>query len=488
MEKITSLSCFARMQRNLISDKPLFVDKYGLFTQKESLAIFNGLVNELSSFIHYGDVCLIAPYSRKETILIATAVVSLKGIVIIGDPKQTLEQFIGDIEEDIHIKYLIGREEDYWFINNLKVKQRLSLSKQPLKVALSRRAAKKRPSFYFATSGSTGKCNIVALSEFAFINHMVREIDDLGKKHTMTYGCLPLNHIFGLGLYLQHLLTGRSAFISDTRNPFYALDIIEKHHCSSLANVPTFFYMLIEAQEKSPHDISSLKYGVIAGGGYSKKQFLNIENKLGITLCSSYGMSEASTVITNAPYFYPIELRSEGVGRPFDGIDVVLKDDLGLVNKITGEICFKGYNLMLGYVRKNKLFLPLDEEGFFHTGDIGKFDKNGILHIVGRKKDIIIRGGENLSPNYIGQKITKIKGVIDVCVVGINDEKYGETVGAYILVNDLNLVESIKLSLNRVLLKREMPTRLIVSTEMPLLNNGKHDLVSIRKMLYEKVE
>lgn len=488
MEKVSSLSCFARMQKSLISDNPLFIDKYGLFTQKQSLEIFYGLVNELSSLIHQGDVCLIAPYSRKETILIVTAVVSLKGIVIVGDPKQTLEQFINDIENDVAIDHLIGLEDNYWFIKNSKAYKRLSLSEQPLAVPLSKVAAKNRPSFYFATSGSTGKCNIVALSEYSLINHMVREIDDTGKNHVMTYGCLPMNHIFGLGLYLQHLLTARSAFISDTRNPIYALDMIEKYRCSFIPNVPTFFYMLIEAQKNNPHDISFLKYGVIAGGSYSKEQFLNIENELGVTLCSSYGMSEACTVISNAQYFYPVELRSEGVGKPFDGVNVVLKDDLGLVNKVTGEICFKGYNLMLGYVRNNKLELPLDKDGFFHTGDIGKFDENGILHIVGRKKDIIIRGGENLSPNYIEEKIVKIKGVLDACVVGIDDEKYGETVGAYILVDDLKNIESIKSSLPNVLLKREMPTHLIISTEMPLLNNGKHDKIAIRKKLYEEVK
>lgn len=487
MESVSNKSCFIRLKESLNnSEKTLLIDKDGLLKQKETFNIYVGVMNELAPLIRENDVCLIAPFLKKETIIIIAALVSIGVSIIVGDPHQELDEYLKTINHKINIDVLVGFENDKWTVKKSNQSIELSLTEQELKVKPREVASITQPSFYILTSGSTGAANLVALSEYAFINHIVRESDDMGPEHTCSYGCAPLNHIFGLALYLQHLLMGKTIYISNSRNPALALDIIEQYRCSAIGNVPTFFNMLIEEQNKKPRDISSLKYGVIAGGSYSKEQFLNIQDKLGISLCSSYGMTEACTVITNSPVKWPVEERCVGVGKPFPGVDVVFKNEDGDIVTDRGEICFKGYNLMLGYVENGELELPLDEDGYFHTGDIGQVDNNGVYHIVDRIKNIIIRGGENLSPVAIKNKIAKIEGIKDVFITSIPNEKYGEVVVAYIVSDIYKNEEDVLSLLQKKLLKNEMPYLLIIGSKMPLLSNGKHDRMLIKKLFIEK--
>ena len=487
MESVSNKSCFIRLKESLInSEKTLLIDSDGLLKQKETFNIYIGVMNELASLIKEDDVCLVAPFLKKETIIIIAALVSIGARIIVGDPRQELDEYLKSIKHKINVDALVGLENGKWMIKKGNDGIALSLSPQELKIKPKEIALADKPSFYILTSGSTGNANLVALSEYAFINHIVREIDDIGPEHTCSYGCAPLNHIFGLALYLQHLLMGKTIYISNSRNPALALDTIEQYHCSAIGNVPTFFTMLIEEQNRKPRDISSLKYGVIAGGAYSKEQFLNIQDKLGISLCSSYGMTEACTVITNSPVKWPVEERCVGVGKPFPGVDVVFKNEDGDIVTDRGEICFKGYNLMLGYVEDGTLELPLDEDGYFHTGDIGQVDTNGVYHIVDRIKNIIIRGGENLSPVAIKNKIAKIEGINDVFVTSIPDEKYGEVVVAYIVSDIYKSEDDIKPLLTQKLLKNELPYLLIIGSKMPLLSNGKHDRMLIKKLFIDK--
>ena len=482
MEQITRQSCYLRLKEKLINEEGLFlIDKNGSYSQKEAFDIYCGYLNQFSLFVKENKVCLIAPYAKKETVLIVAAIISLGGIVVVGDPKMDRESFINLINGDIKIDLLISYRGDSWKIKSNDEWHDILTKQDDLKVKPLLESRIDKPSFYFLTAGTTGSSKIVALSEYSFLNHLVRQKSDLGPDEGIGYFCLPLYHVFGLGVLLQALLTGHALYVSDTRNYSYALEVIEKYRCTSIANVPTFFYMLIEESKKQNRDISSLKYGVIAGGAYSKEQFIKVEQSLNMTLCSSYGMSEASTCICNSPISSPLEERIAGVGKPFPGVEVVFKNDKGLFEKRQGEICFKGYNLMLGYVKGNKLSLPLDKDGYFHTGDIGCLDDSNIVHIIGRKKNIIIRGGENLSPTIIEQKIMSIPFVEDVCVVGLPDEKYGEIVAAYIASKTKK--DIIVSALTKVLIKREIPEIILINNCLPLLSNGKHDYQLIKVLL-----
>ena len=310
MEPLTNKSCYLRLKENLVDDVRLFlIDESGSYTQKEALGIYYGLMNQLQTFINQGTVCLIAPFAKKEIALIIAAVISLGGIVLLGDPKLTRHDFIEQLNNNVKIDILVSFKNDSWCLKQNNQWFVLDISNEQLNVSPLLEASKDKPSFYFLTSGSTGQNKIVALSEYSFLNHLARQKSDAGKPDGISYFCLPLHHIFGCGVLLQSLVTAHTIFISNTRNYSYALDTIEKYHCTSIANVPTFFYMLIDEQKRNPRDISSLEFGVMAGGAYSKEQFEFVEKSLNITLCSSYGMTEASTVIANSPVFKPFEER-----------------------------------------------------------------------------------------------------------------------------------------------------------------------------------
>lgn len=486
MKNITTESCFLRLKESLTSkNKIALIDKSGQYTQKEAFDIYCGIMNHIKNIVKRGTVCLIAPFIKKETPLIISAIVSLGGIVIIGNPKETKDSFIAQTSRFTKIDVLVHFHKKWCFEKRGKTVV-LELKREKLKVSPFLRASKTRPSFYFYTAGSTGHQRIVALSEYSLFNNIVRQKQDTGDSSSIGYLCLPLHHIFGVAAQLQYLVLGKTAYVSDTRNPDVALDIIEKYRCTTIANVPAFYYMLIDKQNKNKRNIASLKYGVIAGGSYSSEQYCFIQDQLNISLCSSYGMTEASTGITNNSHENDTFIKSKGVGKPLEGTEVVFKDENNAINHCEGEICFKGFNLMLGYVTKDGLELPLDKDGYFHTGDLGKIDEDGIIHIVGRKKNIIIRGGENISCEALEQKIMKIPYIKDVCVVGIEDEKYGEIVGAYVASDCYQDEKELLTIINNHLLKSEMVSIIAISERVPLLPTNKHDNTAIKKMLTAK--
>ena len=463
--------------------KTLLIDENGSYSEKESFDILCGIINELHAFgVKRNHVVILSTSSRKETALIIQAIIAIGAVVFLKDPRIELEDFLNDLEVNIKYKTHLYFDDEKWVISKRK---HLSLTPQAIQIKPHLKNRKDAPCIYLTTSGSSGKNKIVALSEYTFFNHVIRQHHAAGTTNGCGYLCLPLYHMFGLEMLTIYLTSGNAVYISKSRNPEYAIEIINKYHCTSIPNVPTFYFMLIDALKKNNDSVPSLKYGVIAGGSYSKEQFLEIENKLDMTLLSTYGLTEGCTTLTDTYGIKNATLRSSGVGKPFPGIDVVFKDNNNKINELTGEICFKGYNLMLGYLKENGLYLPIDEDGYFHTGDIGGVDSKGIYHIIGRKKDIIIRGGENLSPSLIEQKMMQLDEIKDVCVAGVKDQKYEEVVGAFIVLSEEISKEELAIKLKPLLSKSELPVRIIISKEIPTLNSGKHDKNKVRELLNE---
>ena len=260
----------------------------------------------------------------------------------------------------------------------------------------------------------------------------------------------------------------------------------QEYRCTRLDGVPTIFMMLVEATKDPGVDLSSLKSGVMAGSSYSPEQFQAIEEALHICLYPSYGMTEMSPIICSPASDAPFDVRSRSVGPFAYGVTGVLKALSG--EHVTGvcqegEICVRGYMLMLGYHEDDgTLTRPLDEEGFFHTGDLGYLDEQGNLHITGRCKDIIIRGGENISCARIHSCVTRLPGVYDAVVMGIPDPKYGETVGIFAVTDSYDEAGLLK-DLGNVLRSCEMPASLIVSDKMPVNAAAKPDRKTIRLLL-----
>ena len=345
------------------------------------------------------------------------------------------------------------------------------------------------PSVVIYTAGSTGLHKGVVLSEYALVNQARFQGIAAGVTPDDRTMCVaPMNHITGVVDLLHSIDTSCSIFLASTRYPKYILKAIQEYRCTRLDGVPTIFMMLVEATKDPGVDLSSLKSGVMAGSSYSPEQFQAIEEALHICLYPSYGMTEMSPIICSPASDAPFDVRSRSVGSFAYGVTGVLKTRTG--EHVTGtgqegEICVRGYMLMLGYHEDDgTLTRPVDEEGFFHTGDLGYLDEQGNLHITGRCKDIIIRGGENISCARIHSCVTRLPGVYDAVVMGIPDPKYGEAVGIFAVTDSYDEAGLLK-DLGTVLRSCEMPASLIVSDKMPVNAAAKPDRKTI-KLLLEK--
>lgn len=328
----------------------------------------------------------------------------------------------------------------------------------------------KQTSIVIFTSGSTGESKAVQLSQFNFINNSL-DTQPLGgyRKDDVNILIVPIHHVFGLALIITAVVTQHAIFIPATVECEYVLDCMEKYGITRLNGVPSMYLAL--AEKKGARNITTLNCGLIAGAPCSKEQFIKIENALGITLVPVYGMSECIG-ISCGNYADCVDDRCDNVGRIYSMNTIKIDFD--------GEILVKSPAMSCGYYTKTGTCNTTDADGWLHTGDLGFLDQNGFLHISGRKKDIIIRNGNNISSVAIEQKLLTIPQIKDVCVVGIADQTEGE-VPCALLVSERSELDYKKLCLS-VLNKLELPKYFIVGNKIPLTASGKADKQKVIKM------
>lgn len=428
-----------------------------------------------------------------DLVIIVPALMACEVLIVIADPFIHNKNNMPKVDDSMKIDFFLTDEERQGAWESVYGKSSSStrfdpaaLEEYPEMPEPSLTCDSMKPAFMFFTSGSTAEQKMVVLSESSMVCNAYRQARIGGVNDSDLYTvAMPMHHIFGIAVLLAGITTGAGMCFTASINPTSILIAIEKHKCTILDGVPTLFFAIIEEQERQQRDISSLLHGVVAGGSYSKEQFAYIEKRLGLRLCPSYGMTETSTGAIAVGLDEDFDARSGSAGRFISGVSGVLKTMSGeviLQPDTVGEICLKSDCLMLGYYAGGNLELPLDDDGYFHTGDLAYADEQGNYHIAGRCKDIIIRGGENISSVHIENAITALDGVINACVVGVPDEKYGEVVGAYVVSSVLS-EKPLKESLGAVLSKMEIPSVLIISESIPTLSSGKPDKLLIAKLL-----
>lgn len=283
------------------------------------------------------------------------------------------------------------------------------------------------------TSGTTGAPKGATFSHFQLLNNGAIDAEVMKVSYEDAICVpLPLYHIFGMltGNLLAMLRGAEVVYTGEVFDPRNALAAIQHERCTVVYGVPTIFKMMLEHPERDQFNLSSLRTGLIAGSAVPIDLSLRLVEKLHVSqLLQVYGMTESSATITIPSLDDPLELRVGTAGRVVPHLEIKIVDSTGRIVPIgdPGEICFRGFTATLGYWGDEGKPVPVtDADGWMGTGDLATMDSGGYVRIVGRIKELVIRGGENIHPGEIEQSLAMHPKVDAVCIVGVPDEKYGE--------------------------------------------------------------
>ncbi|MDB5699405.1 MAG: AMP-binding protein [Alphaproteobacteria bacterium] len=250
---------------------------------------------------------------------------------------------------------------------------------------------------------------------------------------------VPLYHCFGMVMgNLACLVHGATmVYASEGFDPLAVLRTIEAERCTALYGVPTMFIAILNHPEFGHFDLGSLRTGIMAGSPCPIAVMREVIDRMHMQdVTIAYGMTETSPVSFQSAMDDPLDLRVSTVGRVQPHLEVKLIDTEGATvpRGQTGELCTRGYSVMLGYWDDPaKTAEALDEGGWMHTGDLATIDDAGYCQIVGRIKDMVIRGGENIYPREVEEFLLTHPDIVDAAVVGVADARFGEELCAWIV-------------------------------------------------------
>lgn len=293
------------------------------------------------------------------------------------------------------------------------------------------------------TSGTTGLPKGATLSHRNILNNGYFVGASMGLREADRL-CIPvpLYHCFGMVMgNLACVAHGATmVYPSPTFEPLATLQAVEAERCTALHGVPTMFIAELAHPEFGRFDLSSLRAGIMAGAPCPVEVMRRVLERMHMReVTIAYGMTETSPVSFQSATGDPLERRVSTVGRIQPHLEAKVIDAAGatLPRGATGELCTRGYSVMLGYWDETeKTAEAIDAEGWMHTGDLAVIDDEGYCSIVGRIKDMVIRGGENLYPREIEDFLYRHPKIQDVQVVGVPDPKYGEELCAWIRVRE----------------------------------------------------
>ena len=347
------------------------------------------------------------------------------------------------------------------------------------------------------TSGTTGYPKGATLSHTSILNNA----------YFVARGCryspedrvcipVPLYHCFGMVMGVLGCTTHGATMVlpSDGFEPVATLEAVSEESCTSLYGVPTMFIAQLAEADFESFDLGSLRTGIMAGSPCPievMKQCIERMNMDEVTIC--YGMTETSPVSTQSATDDPIDKRVGTVGRVHPHVEIKIIDP-GTGEIVpqgeSGEFCTRGYSVMVGYWGDEaRTADAIDADGWMHTGDIAVMDQDGYVNIVGRIKDMVIRGGENVYPREIEEFLYSHPRIRDVQVIGVPDAKYGEEIMAWVQTEDgapLTVDEVREFCSGRIA-HYKVPRYVAVAEDFPMTVSGKIQKFKLREKAIDQL-
>ena len=342
------------------------------------------------------------------------------------------------------------------------------------------------------TSGTTGAPKGATLTHHGILNngYFIGEAMKLTSADSLCIP-VPLYHCFGMVLGNLACITHGSAMVypGEGFDPLTTLQTVAEERCTGLHGVPTMFIAQLEHADFSKFDLSSLRTGIMAGAPCPIEVMRRCIRDMHLSeITIAYGMTETSPVSTQTTTGDPVERRVSTVGRVHPHIEVKIVNTEGhlVPRSVSGEFCTRGYSVMLGYWDDaERTAQAIDAAGWMHTGDLAVMDAEGYCNIVGRIKDMVIRGGENVYPREVEEFLYRHPKIQDVQVFGVPDERYGEELCAWIKlrVGEALTAEEVREFCRDQIAHYKVPRHIRFVEEFPMTVTGKMQKFIMRERM-----
>ena len=346
------------------------------------------------------------------------------------------------------------------------------------------------------TSGTTGAPKGATLTHSNIVNNanLVTAAIRLTAQDRLCIP-VPLYHCFGMSMGTMGCVSKGAVMVfpGEGFDPGATLRAVQDERCTGLYGVPTMFVALLDHPDFKTFDLSSLRTGIMAGSPCPievMKKVVSLMNMSEVTI--AYGMTETSPVSFQSHVDDPLEKRVSTVGRIHPHVEVKVVDADGNTVPVgqSGELCTRGYSVMKGYWEdEEKTAEAIDAEGWMHTGDLGVIDAEGYCNIVGRVKDMVIRGGENVYPREVEEFLYRHPKVKEVQVFGVPDQKYGEELCAWIvtLPGEQATEEEIRAFCQGQIAHYKVPRYVRFKSELPMTVTGKPQKFIMRDQMVDEL-
>ena len=304
---------------------------------------------------------------------------------------------------------------------------------------------------------------------------------------------VPLYHCFGMVLAVLACVSHGSAMVfpGEAFDPLETLRTVEAERCTALHGVPTMFITELDHPQFGEFDLSSLRTGIMAGAPCPVEIMKRVISQMHMeNILIGYGQTEVSPLNHMTLPNDSLERRTETVGRAVPWVEIKVVDESNRVVPVgeKGEICTRGYSVMREYWNDpERTAETIDEAGWLHSGDLATMDEEGYVRIVGRIKDMIIRGGENIYPREVEEFLYQHPAISEVQVFGIPDEKMGEEVCAWVQLNEGQSMteDELKAFCKDQITHFKIPRHVRFVTEYPMTVTGKIQKFVMRDQMVE---